>query len=228
MDFMMSVPVAASSSTQRSGCQKRQVKNSLPRPFLVLDKTRSVVVGVVVCVACYKIEPSLTIRWEIGQRIMLLSPFPVTSAQFAWRSSFVKLKAAALEQVHNSEAENGGTLLSHLLGYCFKDFLAWPLDSDACNAIVSAHSIPVYFDSTKHMAKLIGVTPQPVDKYPDGHMEMADAVDTLFGPSLSNPGASAATEPGPSTSTTSTQLQMRLEGLCKLRKGSVIRSRRRH
>jgi hypothetical protein len=71
------------------------------------------------------------------------------------------------------------------------------------------------------MAKLIGVTPQPVDKYPDGHMEMADAVDTLFGPSLSNPGASAATEPGPSTSTTSTQVQMRLEGLCKLRKVSV-------
>lgn len=160
---------AGSGRAWKTGGQKRLAANALPRTFLLWRKgMHAAILGAIVVHAAYEVTGCGSVTWQIGHFAKLEAEYPVTSSNFAFRSSQNRLILEVEPDVRGSKVTTGDTL-----NHNFSTFSGsvWPVVAFEYSQeqAVLGHGFRLPFNVTVNtqLNRALGIQAETVDAIPD-------------------------------------------------------------
>ena len=160
---MVATP-SVSSTSKKTGHDRRKEKNALPVPFYFYRKDTKCVHGAFVVCRCSELGDYQHVRWTIDCGALLQQPFQIDALHSKYRGVIFELvpEVEAKLRLHG-ELEAGLTINHHYHVFSRAKWRVWAFDGDNGMAEKLAYS-PSTFHSKQTVAKLLGITPVPLEQ----------------------------------------------------------------
>lgn len=180
---MILVPVGEPPPSRGStGHARRLAANVLPKPFFLLNKDTSMLVGGFIVACCFQVATAREVVFNISAFATYEPSIPVQSQDFAYRSRFSKFRPDFERRARDSNVTASGTLNHHFSDMARDNWRVWPLTGVECADILQcyANGTSMRITSPASFTTSLGVQPTVVEQLPDFDAQVAEAAASAF------------------------------------------------
>ena len=176
MDDFLPPEVPTTTPVGRSGHEKRQSSNALPKPIFVYQKGQNSIIGALVLTRCEGVQGSESIRWTASRAVALATPLVITPSMYKFRGSVFRLMLDAELALRSRSASVGDRLIVHFPEFMDATWRVFTVTESLSTSFTDPASTFTFRTPRSH-ARFAGIDVAVVDRLQPLHTEADEVGD---------------------------------------------------